>query len=129
VERLKATGDVSKLAKADQYFDQVRYNVLVDVIGRNHFHFCKIMDIPRLAERLECMQLRRRLDLDIEEIRPDLNILRNASRELRSSLRFKQTLQIILVLGNRLNGSTFRGGAKGFQLESLLKVIHYTRYF
>lgn len=52
------------------------------------------MSIPRLSERLECMQYRRKLDLDIEEIRPDLNILRNASHELRSSSKFKQILQV-----------------------------------
>lgn len=55
----------------------------------------KIMCIPRLSERVECMQFRRRLDLDIEEVRPDLDILRNASRELRSSSKFKQTLQVM----------------------------------
>jgi hypothetical protein len=54
----------------------------------------KIMMIPRLLERLECMQHRRKLDLDIEEVRPDLNVLRNASRELRESVKFKQTLQV-----------------------------------
>lgn len=31
-------------------------------------------------------------------------------------------IQAVLDIGNALNGSTFRGGAKGFQLESLLKV-------
>jgi len=32
--------------------------------------------------------------------------------------------QVVLVLGNTLNGSTFRGGARGFQLDSLLKVCN-----
>ena len=72
------------------------------------------------------MQYRRRLDLDIEEVRPDLDILRNASRELRTSTKFKETLKIVLVVGNTLNGSTFRGNAQGFQLGSLLKVIFIT---
>jgi diaphanous 1 len=52
------------------------------------------MTIPRLSERLQCLQYRRRLELDFAEVRPDLNILRNAARELRSSLKFKQTLQV-----------------------------------
>jgi diaphanous 1 len=52
------------------------------------------MTIPRLSGRLECMQYRWKLDLDIEEVRPDLNILRNVSRELRGSVKFKQTLQV-----------------------------------
>ncbi|PPQ68279.1 hypothetical protein CVT26_006195 [Gymnopilus dilepis] len=103
IERIKSFDDVSKLAKADQYFYQ-------------------IMSIPRLSERLECMQYRRKLDLDIEEIRPDLNIVRNACQELRSSLKFKSTLHVVLMLGNTLNGATFRGNARGFQLDSLLKM-------
>jgi hypothetical protein len=31
-------------------------------------------------------------------------------------------LKAVLVVGNVLNGSSFRGGARGFQLEALLKV-------
>jgi hypothetical protein len=34
--------------------------------------------------------------------------------------------QVVLVLGNTLNSSTFRGGARGFQLDSLLKVCNVT---
>lgn len=105
----------------------------------------QIMTIPRLSERLECMLYRRKLELEIEEIRPELDILRNASQELHSSFKFKQILQVcriftqkffhsncyvkvILVVGNALNGSSFRGSARGFQLEALLKVknISYT---
>jgi hypothetical protein len=43
------------------------------------------------------MLFRRKLELDIEEIRPELNILRNASRELRSSAKFKKVLQVGVV--------------------------------
>lgn len=31
-------------------------------------------------------------------------------------------LQTVLTVGNALNGSSFRGGARGFQLEALLKL-------
>ncbi|KAG6910997.1 hypothetical protein DXG01_006051 [Tephrocybe rancida] len=103
ISRIGDFDDVKKLAKADQYFSE-------------------IMTVPRLAERLECMLYRRKLDLDIAEIRPELNILRNASRELRMSSKFKQILQAVLSVGNALNGSTFRGDARGFQLDALLKL-------
>jgi len=93
MERIKSFEDVSKLAKADQYFNEVR-RVFTIILACSDPIFSKIMTIPRLVERLECMQYRRKLDLDIEEVRPDLNILRNASRELRSSSKFKETLQV-----------------------------------
>lgn len=40
------------------------------------------------------MLYRQKLELEIEEIRPELNIVRNASHELRSSARFKTVLQV-----------------------------------
>ncbi|KZT71430.1 FH2-domain-containing protein [Daedalea quercina L-15889] len=103
IARLRGFDDVSKLAKADQYFFE-------------------IMTIPRLSQRLECMLYRQKLEIEIEEIRPELNIVRNASHELRSSSRFKSVLQAVLAVGNALNGSTFRGSARGFQLEALSKM-------
>jgi diaphanous 1 len=48
------------------------------------------------------MLYRRKLDLDIAEIRPELNILRNASHELRTSSKFKRVLQV----GHRLYNKT-----------------------
>ncbi|EIW76318.1 hypothetical protein CONPUDRAFT_139713 [Coniophora puteana RWD-64-598 SS2] len=103
ISRIKDYDDISKLAKADQYFFE-------------------IMVIPRLQERLDCMIYRRKLELDIEEVRPDLKYLRDASKELRASERFKRTLKAVLAIGNALNMSTFRGGAHGFKLEALLKM-------
>ena len=52
------------------------------------------MTIPRLSERLECMLYRRKLELDMEEIRPELDMVHRASRELKASNRFKQVLQV-----------------------------------
>jgi diaphanous 1 len=101
--RIKDFGDVTKLAKADQFIHE-------------------IMSIPRLSQRLECMVFRQRFELDVEEIRPDLKTVRDACRELRTSQLFKRTLQAILAVGNRLNGSSFRGSARGFRLEALLKM-------
>lgn len=54
----------------------------------------QMMSIPRLSQRLECMLYRRKLEIEIEEIRPELNIVRNASRELKASPRFKTILQV-----------------------------------
>lgn len=68
------------------------------------------------------MLFRRRLEMEMEELKPDLTILRSAATELRDSQRFKKLLQTVLAIGNTLNASTFRGGATGFSLDSLLKV-------
>ncbi|GAA6056774.1 hypothetical protein JCM3770_006127 [Rhodotorula araucariae] len=104
IEMLRAfDGDVKTLATPDQYF-------------------LELSVIPRLPERLAAMLYRRRLDMEMEELRPDLAILRAASDELRSSKRFQTLLKTVLAIGNTLNGGTFRGGAAGFSLDSLLKL-------
>lgn len=72
---LESCPDVGQLAKADQYF-------------------AEIMSIPRLRERIECMVYRRRLELEIEELRPELNIVHKASHEMRGSVRLKRVLQV-----------------------------------
>lgn len=36
--------------------------------------------------------------------------------------------QFVLALGNRLNASTFRGSATGFQLEGLVKVMFFVSH-
>ncbi|KAG8843928.1 hypothetical protein FRB91_002996, partial [Serendipita sp. 411] len=103
IVRLRDFGDLGKLAKADQYFGQ-------------------IMVIPRLAERLDSMIYRRKIELDIAEIKPDLEMVRHAAVEVKGSVKLKQVLGTVLAVGNALNGGTFRGGAGGFQLEALLKM-------
>lgn len=52
------------------------------------------MTIPRLPQRLECMIYRQKLELEIEEIRPDLKTVHDACKELRASARFKLTLRV-----------------------------------
>lgn len=54
----------------------------------------KMMAIPRLEERLTCMITRRRFEMDLEEMRPELAILRNAADEIRNSEKFKQVLKV-----------------------------------
>lgn len=86
------------------------------------------------------MIFRRKLDLDIADVRPELIIVRNAAFELRESTKLKKLLQVgfppasfrlfdsnrilklVLAVGNALNSSSFRGGARGFKLDALLKV-------
>ena len=97
------------------------------------------MTIPRLSERVECMVYRRKLEVEVEEVRPELNMVRNASHQLRESSRFRRVLQVsvhsstlrltadnplqtVLAVGHILNSSSFRGGARGFQLNALNKV-------
>lgn len=95
--------DPTKLAKSDAFLRE-------------------ISTIPRLKERLETMVFRQRFDMHMAEVMPDLAILRGAAMELRESERFRDVLRVVRGLGNRLNSGSFRGGARGFKLDALVKV-------
>lgn len=75
-----------------------------------------------LAQRLEVIIFMRELDLEMQELRADLGVLRQASLELRDSKRLRQLFSLVLACGNVLNDASFRGRAQGISLESLLKV-------
>ena len=74
-------GEVAKLTASDQYVFEV-------------------MSIPRLSERLSCMLCRRKLDMEIEELKPDIVILRAAARELRESPKLKILLSVSRTLSS-----------------------------
>ena len=63
------------------------------------------------------------MELDVEELRPELDIVRSAGKEMKACQRFRGVLAAVLAVGNALNGATFRGGARGFKLDALLKVF------
>ena len=52
------------------------------------------MSVPRLSVRLDCMLYRRKMDLEMEELKPELLILRSAAREMRDSRRLKALLGV-----------------------------------
>lgn len=53
-----------------------------------------MMVIPRLSERLTSMLYRRKLELDMEELKPDFLILRAATEELKQSVKLKRILAV-----------------------------------
>ncbi|KAJ3085669.1 hypothetical protein HK102_013942 [Quaeritorhiza haematococci] len=81
-----------------------------------------IMDVPRLRERLQCMLFRRRWTAEMQELLPDLGAVESAIDQIQYSKLFSSVLQAVLVLGNYLNGDTFRGNAYGFKIDGLLQL-------
>ena len=80
------------------------------------------MSIPRLDARLECFYVRQTFTGKMQTLSDTIDTIQSCVTETRSSKRFVRALEILLAIGNYLNGSTFRGGAYGFKLEALLKL-------
>lgn len=64
-----------------------------------------MITIPRLSERCSCLLYRRRLNLEQEELKPDLTMLRTAADELRASVKFKTVLSVSPIPDGRLTDS------------------------
>lgn len=78
--------------------------------------------VPLLSDRIAALELSYELELELEELRFDLMVVRSACSECCQSQRLRQLLKLVLAVGNALNSATFRGNAKGVSLDSLLKV-------
>eukprot|EP00698_Gefionella_okellyi_P016332 TRINITY_DN4672_c0_g1_i2.p1 TRINITY_DN4672_c0_g1~~TRINITY_DN4672_c0_g1_i2.p1 ORF type:complete len:1571 (+),score=391.98 TRINITY_DN4672_c0_g1_i2:471-4715(+) len=96
-------GDISRLTEADQFF-------------------AAISDLPNLRVRLESFVFRSSFDQQLHYLREQLSVIIAACQELKDSTRFTRLLEVILQLGNTLNQSGHAGNARGFKLDSLLKM-------
>ncbi|GAM17912.1 hypothetical protein SAMD00019534_010870 [Acytostelium subglobosum LB1] len=96
-------GDVSQLGAAEQFM-------------------MAIMDIPKLDAKLKSHLFKLKLPSMLEDMNPDIRAVKHASMEIKSSRRLHEILRFLLGVGNYINGSTTRGGAHGFKLDTLSKL-------
>lgn len=52
----------------------------------------------------------------------EIDAVLGACNEVKQSGKFKKVLEVVLALGNYLNGGSFRGAAYGFKLDVLNKL-------
>lgn len=94
----------------------------VDKLGTVEKFFLLLNDIPRYIPRLDCLIFMRRFQLLASEMYHQYDVMNRAMDQVESSQAFRGILEVVLALGNFLNGSTPRGGFYGFKLEGLLKL-------
>lgn len=58
-----------------------------------------------------------------QQIQQELKLLEQACDQLKASQSFLKILEMVLAVGNHLNGGSFRGAASGFKLGALLKLM------
>lgn len=81
-----------------------------------------ILQIPNSFERLDAMLYKASFKEELQHIRETISALEMACKELKGSRTFTKLLEVVLKTGNRLNMGTFRGEAKAFKLDTLLKL-------
>jgi len=96
-------GDKKMLAPAEQFFLQV-------------------MDIPRMDERLQAFGVKLTFDTNLDRVNAIVDLLDGLAKKVKDSKNFVKVLEIVLALGNYINGNTARGGAFGFKFDAMLKL-------
>ncbi|CDZ98389.1 RhoA GTPase effector DIA/Diaphanous [Phaffia rhodozyma] len=82
-----------------------------------------LIKIPRLDARVNGMLFRARHDEKINMLEEIVLQTKEASLALLDAPKFRQLLSLILLIGNYLNGNSYAGGAYGFRIGSINKLV------
>ena len=81
-----------------------------------------LSDIPHVQSRLRCAKTIVCFDSDADRVREVFNAYKAKQDMLMNSDGLKKLMEIILAIGNYLNGESARGGAWGFSVDHLSKL-------
>jgi hypothetical protein len=83
----------------------------------------ELITVPRLKQRLSALETKHQFPALVRDLQTKINKIRVASVEIAQSSDLKTILLVILQVGNKMNDGTARGGAKGFRLVDLTKLV------
>ncbi|CAM8944308.1 unnamed protein product [Rhodiola kirilowii] len=93
-----------------------------EMLGKCEQFFLELMKVPRVESKLRVFGFKIQFSSQVNDLKNNLNIIKDAAVEVKESAKLRQIMQTILTLGNALNQGTARGSAIGFKLDSLLKL-------
>jgi len=94
----------------------------LDMLDKPEQMLLELAGIPRLEGRLRAIMFKAQFETDMSAAKAQVADLRRASVSLRGSSEMQALLQVVLSVGNALNGGTSKGCATGFRLNTLLKL-------
>ncbi|KAF9936663.1 hypothetical protein BGZ67_002157 [Mortierella alpina] len=92
-------------------------------LGRAEAFFVEILKIDRYPQRLEGLKFKVTFHSLLEGINEAIASISLASKTLKDAKHFKELLNLILMLGNYMNGGGHNGGAFGFKIASINKLV------
>lgn len=95
-----------------------------ELLGKAEAFFRAIVTIPRPLARLELYCFKLKYPTALAEIQANLNNCERSIKGIRSSKGLRKIFEIVLALGNYLNGGTKNGQAYGFKLDTLNKLVN-----
>ena len=77
--------------------------------------------ITHYEQRLRTLHYKKKFSIWLAEVRPKVQAVLEASKEVQRSKRLRKMLELILAFGNYMNRGQ-RGNAVGFKLNSLTRI-------
>ncbi|KAG0358937.1 Dishevelled associated activator of morphogenesis 2 [Gamsiella multidivaricata] len=92
-------------------------------LGRAEAFFVEILQIDRYQQRLEGLKFKVTFKSLLDGVNESISAISIASKSLKDAGYFKELLNLILMLGNYMNGNSHNGGAFGFKIASINKLV------
>lgn len=86
-----------------------------------HF-FVAVGGVSRVEQRLNCWVTTLTFDDNLRQLREKLEIFKNGAQGVQDSKALPKILEVVLAVGNYMNGASARGGAYGFKIDILGKM-------
>ena len=93
-----------------------------DLLAEPERYFRKISTVKGLKLKVQAYITFKKFPLQREGLQPQIESVANAITQVRDSAKFKSIMRFVLAIGNYINGSSNRGNAMGFKLDSLNKL-------
>eukprot|EP00753_Platysulcus_tardus_P012635 PLAT3502.1.p1 GENE.PLAT3502.1~~PLAT3502.1.p1 ORF type:complete len:600 (-),score=318.21 PLAT3502.1:267-1994(-) len=91
-------------------------------LGNVEKYFLELIKVPRLAPRLQAQLYMMKFEATAADVSTLVELELRATVQVRDSPKFRRLLEVVLAVGNYLNGTTSRGAAYGFKLDALKKL-------
>ncbi|GJJ73060.1 hypothetical protein EMPS_05418 [Entomortierella parvispora] len=118
---LKFVPDAEETGKLLEYKDASEDVLLT--LGRPEAFFVEMLKIERYQQRLEGLKFKMTFHATLDGVNESIASITNASKGLKNAKHFKELLNLILMLGNYMNGASHNGGAFGFKIASINKLV------
>uniref|UniRef100_A0A2C9JDZ5 FH2 domain-containing protein n=2 Tax=Biomphalaria glabrata TaxID=6526 RepID=A0A2C9JDZ5_BIOGL len=93
-----------------------------DRLGNPEKFFIILMGLPNYRMRIEGLLIMEEYNTNMEWIRPSIEAVIQAARDIQENKSLKELIYLILISGNYLNSGNYAGNAAGFKISSLLNL-------
>ena len=94
------------------------------MLGKVEQWMCEMIRIPRLKIRLDCCNVMLQFEEVLGLLQKKVDVVIAAAGQVKSSKNLLAVLEIVMTVGNHMNGGSTKGQAHGFKLDVLSKLTN-----